>query len=121
MRESGNIPAGETLAREHLANERTLLSWMRTGMNSIGIGILLHALAGIAGGERAGEFAAFGVALVVFGAVVQLFAAARFLRYRTDLLQARMTSSGIVYLFVTVGFVLLGVAYIGYVVISAMS
>ncbi|MGI8649842.1 MAG: YidH family protein [Rubrobacter sp.] len=110
------MPENETLAREHLANERTLLSWLRTGMNAIGIGILLYTLVGLTSG--AGEFRAIGLALVGFGAVVQATAAARFFQFRVALRRGVPTSSQNVYLLLTFGFVLLAVAYVAYLAVS---
>ena len=31
----------DSLAREHLANERTFLSWLRTGVTLMGVGVAL--------------------------------------------------------------------------------
>ena len=111
--------------REQLANERTLLSWARTGVHMIGAGILLHVLAGrleiFQGGvspARPGEFSLFGLGLVAFGALVEVAAAIRFVWFRTAISSGRLTSSAPVYLLVALGLVFLGVAFIGYVVIA---
>jgi putative membrane protein len=116
----GTVPEGETLSREHLANERTLLSWIRTGINFIGIGILLHAASGALGAlsddHRADEFALFG--MVIFGACLEVVTAARFVRYRTSIDRGVFTSSAFAYLLFVLGLVILGVALIGYAVIG---
>ena len=84
----GEIPEGETLAREYLANERTLLSWVRTGINSISVGILVYLAGRVLGllygetsqeslplvGSKQAELAFIGVSL---GALVELVAVAR--------------------------------------------
>lgn len=117
------IPEGETLSREHLANERTLLSWMRTGINAISVGILLYVVVGVLGdlsgkNSRSDEFALLGIGLVVFGAFVELAATARFIQYRCSISRGSFTSPALVYLLIVLGLVIVGVAYIGYVVIA---
>ncbi len=116
MRDS--IPEGETLSREHLANERTLLSWMRTGINAISVGILLYLVAGTLGDRTSGEFSLFGLGLVVFGVLVEVVAAARFMQYRRSISRGSFTPSALVYLLVVFGLLIVGVAYIGYVVVA---
>jgi putative membrane protein len=56
--------------RDHLANERTLLSWIRTAVTVIGLGFLLDRLAAQGTSGAIGSVA--GIALVVFGAFVAL-------------------------------------------------
>lgn len=125
------IPEGETLSREHLANERTLLSWVRTGISVINVGILLYVASHVLGvlyegspsrslpmlASRQEELAVLGVGMVVFGVFVQLAAVARFIQYKASISRGTFTSSALVYLLVILGLVLLGVAYIIYVLI----
>jgi len=55
--------------RDHLANERTLLAWIRTAITVVGLGFLLDRLAAAEG--QADPWITFtGVALAVFGAVL---------------------------------------------------
>ena len=56
--------------RDHLANERTLLSWIRTAVTVIGLGFLLDRLA--AQGSDAGFASLVGIVLVLFGAAVAI-------------------------------------------------
>ena len=118
------IPEEETLWREQLANERTLLSWVRTGVHMIGAGILLHVVAGPLGllrgnsASNPADFSLFGLSLVLFGALVELAAAVRFVRYRSAIARGEFTSSAPVYLLVAFGLVFLGIAFIGYAVIA---
>ena len=68
-----------TLVREHLANERTFLAWVRTGIALLALGLLLAKFrfevavgttAGVVGGATFGAlFAVGGLATVVFGLV----------------------------------------------------
>lgn len=118
-----NIPRGETLSREHLANERTLLTWVRTGVNMIGAGILLHFAASFLstvskGTSTAASFTLFGFGIVVLGALVEIAAVVRFIRYRTTITQGSLTSSALIYILIILGLILLGVASVGYVVIG---
>jgi len=117
------IPEGETLSREYLANERTLLSWVRTGVNAIGVGILLdtvvralsvfsHGLSSrnllvLDSGQE--KFAVFGIGMVVF---------ARFVQYKRSIRRAEFTPSSAVYLLVALSLSIFGVAYIVYVVVA---
>ncbi len=41
---AGEGPDTQTLVREHLANERTLLSWVRTGVSLISFGLVIERL-----------------------------------------------------------------------------
>ncbi|WP_119066480.1 DUF202 domain-containing protein [Rubrobacter indicoceani] len=111
------VPDGETLAREHLAGERTVLSWVRIGMNAVGVGIVLYALAGLVFGHI-GEFRVFALALVVFGGGVQVVALARFVAFTRGLRRGVLTSSANVYLLLVFGFVLLAAAYAVFVGVS---
>lgn len=61
-------------ARDHLANERTFLAWVRTALAVIGLGVLLGKLV-----ETDGLFAeVIGLAMVAFGALMLLYSVVRF-------------------------------------------
>lgn len=116
-------PGGESLWREHLANERTTLSWVRTGLNMIGVGILLGVLSRAAGdfpipGTREGDFLLLGLGLTVLGILVEVGALLRFVRYEADLERGGSISSARLYLIVSLGLVLLGVAILGLMILS---
>lgn len=76
--------AGST-ARDHLANERTFLAWVRTALGLIGLGVLLAKLVQTQG--KAAEVA--GLALVAFGSVFLLYSLARYRRVATQLEQGK--------------------------------
>ena len=67
----------DSTARDHLANERTFLAWVRTALGLVGLGVLLERLG--AAGEQAMTVAA-GVGFISFGGLLLLYAASRYLR-----------------------------------------
>ena len=62
-------------ARDHLANERTFLAWVRTALGLVGLGVLLERLG--AGGE--GIAVAAGVGFISFGGLCLIYAVSRYL------------------------------------------
>ena len=127
-----DLPESETLAREHLANERTLLSWVRSGINALQIGILLYfagrtlaylnegsspkSLALLCSAQE--KLAVLGVGVVVLGALLEVAAVIRFFHYKASISKGTFTSAVLVYLLGALGLVLLSVAYIIYVVVG---
>ena len=119
------IPESETLAREYLANERTLLSWLRTGLSAIALGILLdtvartlNALQILPPELQQNRLTLYSISLVVFGALVNLLTTARFMHYRYYIQRGILTSSALVSLLVVFALVLLSVAYTVYIAVS---
>ena len=78
-----------TLARDHLANERTFLSWVRTALAFVGLGILIAELVETEG--RTAE--ALGLGLIGVGAVGAIASTARYLRVNRLLDAGRYQSS----------------------------
>jgi putative membrane protein len=80
-------PGGDSRARDHMANTRTLLAWIRTSVALIGLGfvvarfgLFLRALdiqGGRAGGPS-GLSAAIGVGLILLGVLVAVLSVRRF-------------------------------------------
>ncbi len=61
-------------ARDHLANERTLLAWVRTALGVMGLGVIVDRFV-----ESAGAAAeVVGLSLVALGAVMVIYAVVRF-------------------------------------------
>lgn len=80
---------GDDTVRDHLANERTLLAWARTGIAVIALGFVVARFSLLIRelGVKAslahlpqGSSTLFGTALVVVGAVLMVLATVRFVR-----------------------------------------
>jgi putative membrane protein len=81
MSERGAEPPS---VRDHLANERTLLAWVRTSLTIVGLGFIVDRLAleGTAGRPEA----LLGITLVVVGGLVGLAGGWSFVRARMEML-----------------------------------
>lgn len=64
---------------EHLANERTFLSWIRTGVAFIGVGFVVARFGGALTGNIPAAPLALGLATIGVGALLTLYAS---LEYR---------------------------------------
>ncbi len=69
-------------ARDLLANERTFLAWIRTGLGLIGVGVVMAKLS--SAGAHLTQVA--GLAFIVWGALVMVYAIRRY-RDITELLE----------------------------------
>ncbi|MGB9338629.1 MAG: DUF202 domain-containing protein, partial [Polyangiales bacterium] len=67
----------DSTARDHLANERTFLAWIRTALGLVGLGVLLERLG--AGNGQTIAMAA-GVGFIAFGGLTLIYAVSRYLR-----------------------------------------
>jgi putative membrane protein len=87
---AGTRRAPTGAVREHLANERTLLAWTRTGMTLIALGFAV-ARFGAFLDEQAGSHARLaaatliGIALGGLGVLAMALSLVRFLRARTQI------------------------------------
>lgn len=89
---------GEQIAdasrRTHLANERTYLSWMRTGLAAfavaIGVGKVVPALTD----ESELPYVVVGIGFAVLGVVLVLYGLRRMVLVETALAQGRFTPPG---------------------------
>lgn len=73
------VPNSGSLARDHLANERTFLAWVRTALGVVGLGVLLEKF--VATGEEVIGTVA-GLAIILMGGVSLIFAIVRYERVR---------------------------------------
>ena len=75
----------DSRARTHLANERTFLAWLRTGLSLVALGIAVASFLEL-GRAQPGSFAlALGVVLVVSGTAVSAAGGRRFIRARDQI------------------------------------
>jgi putative membrane protein len=113
-----------TEVREHLANERTLLSWVRTGVGLISVGIVV---------ERAGSFVSagtgnvdrlsglLGVALTLLGCVALILGTVQFLRNRRRISRGEFVPQAAIYLVVVGGGLALGGCFAAYVLYTLLA
>jgi putative membrane protein len=82
---------GPNELRDHLANERTFLAWMRTAITIIALGFVVAKFAILlrevghtrSESPRVGAFV--GVSLVMGGLIAAILATVKFLRIRSDI------------------------------------
>ena len=99
---------GSTETREHLANERTLLSWVRTGVSLISLGLVVERAGALA---KAADFQVsstsgsefFGLGLALLGALTLILGTAQFLRNRRSISAGDFESSVAGYLIIVAG------------------
>ncbi|MBW2507617.1 MAG: DUF202 domain-containing protein [Deltaproteobacteria bacterium] len=72
----------DSTARDHLANERTFLAWVRTALGLVGLGVLLERLG--AGSDQTIAVAA-GVGFISFGGLTMIYSVSRYVRVARNL------------------------------------
>jgi uncharacterized membrane protein YidH (DUF202 family) len=114
-------------ARDHLANERTFLAWVRTGIGVIvfgfaiaRFGLALRQLSGLRGVQTpdTGSSLWFGCAAIFLGIFLIAAAWVRFQRVRTRLENDQFESSGIMILLVSLATTAFGIALIVYLILT---
>ena len=85
------LPNNGSRARDHLANERTYLAWVRTALGIIGLGVLVEKLVELQG--VAAEVA--GLAMVGMGAASLIYATVRYERVRKQLEEGMFQTASI--------------------------
>jgi putative membrane protein len=81
-------PRPESAVRDHLANERTLLAWVRTALTIVGLGFLISRLLVTDEGNPEPVAEVIGVALIMLGAGASVLSAVRFLRIQREIDEA---------------------------------
>jgi putative membrane protein len=122
--ENDNSPRqSQTEIREHLANERTLLSWVRTGVSLISLGLVVERAGALAkaadlkiGSTSGSDF--FGLGLALLGALTLVLGTAQFLRNRRSISAGEFESSVAVYLVIVAGSLAFAGAFAIYVLFS---
>jgi putative membrane protein len=111
----------EAEVREHLANERTLLSWVRTGVGLISLGFVVERAGALmrTASEQAGRSSSdiFGLALVLLGCLVLIIGSAQFFRYRRSITEGDFVPAAAPYIIVVAGALALAGAFIVYVLL----
>lgn len=116
------------LARDHLANQRTLLAWIRTGLALMGLGFVVArfglflreaAATGQPPSPGSGFSALIGIALVVAGILAVVFSTIRFLQARREISEHRFNPVSYAELALVVIVVLAGAALIVYLAVTA--
>src|SRR5215213_2620190 len=114
---------GGTEIREHLANERTLLSWVRTGVSLISLGLVVERAGALAkaanlqvGSTSGSDF--FGLGLALLGALTLVLGTGQFLRNRRSIATGKFESSVTVYLIIVAGSLAFAGAFVIYVLFS---
>ena len=113
---------GETEIREHLANERTLLSWVRTGVSLISIGLVVERAGALVeasmkvGSTSASEL--FGLALALLGALTLVLGTTQFLNNRRRISTDEFVPSAAAYLIIVAGSLALAGAFVIYVLLT---
>jgi putative membrane protein len=113
---------GETEIREHLANERTLLSWVRTGVSLISIGLVVERAGALVdasmkvGSTSVSEL--FGLALALLGALTLVLGTTQFLRNRRRISTGEFVPSAAAYLIIVAGSLAFAGAFVIYVLLT---
>ena len=113
-----------TLVREHLANERTLLSWVRTGVGLISLGIVVERAGAFvsAGAGSADELSGLlGSALALLGCLALVLGTAQFLRNRRRITRGEFVPEAAIYLVVVGGGLTLGSLFTLYVLYTLLA
>ncbi len=111
--------------RDHLANERTYLAWLRTGMATMGFGVVIAKLRYLFAGAAleppsAGILHASDIGLVftVVGLLIVSIAAWRFAAVQKHIRQKTYRSSKLLVMIVSGVIIALGVIIVSYLVQS---
>jgi putative membrane protein len=124
---SSDPAAGGTRTREHLANERTLLAWVRTAIALMGLGFVVArfglflrevTLGQSAAPEPTALAAGIGAALVGAGVLVTVLSTVRFFRARGQIERGRYEPETFTEVAVVVVTVLAGLALLVYLVVT---
>ena len=113
-----------TEVREHLANERTLLAWVRTGVGLISLGIVVERAGSFvsAGTENTDELSGLlGVALTLLGCVALVLGTVQFMRNRRRISRGEFVPQAAIYLIVVGGALILGGCFAAYVLYTLLA
>lgn len=116
-------PGRNTEVREHLANERTLLAWIRTGIALISIGLVVERAGALvastpikAGSTSSSEL--FGLGLALLGTLTLLIGTGQFFRNRRRISSGTFVPAAAAYLVVVIGSLAFAGVFIVYVLLQ---
>ncbi len=126
-RAGADNPANPNATRDHLANQRTLLAWVRTSIAIAGLGfvvarfgLLIRELgAGVPRRAPTGLSTDFGVALIVCGAVLVILATLQYRHTGRAIERNSYRPSDALSLLLSGGFVLVAVLLAVYLLATA--
>ena len=117
------------VAHDHLANERTFLAWVRTGVALVVFGFAIGRFAGAIDtfvqnqgrGSRAGELSVwFGTIAIAAGVVLTLAGLLRYRRTRSQLESGKFKPAGFIIDFVGIITALFGLILAAYLLYSKL-
>ncbi|RYX82525.1 DUF202 domain-containing protein [bacterium] len=110
-------PINPNLARDHMANERTFLAWMRTSLALLGFGAVLVRLRYLLPADLQGHThgSQLGLAFGVIGLLLVPLSTAQFLSRRKSIERNTFESGIFLALTFSVAVFLLGLAVLGFV------
>ncbi len=76
-------------ARDHLANERTFLAWVRTALGLVGLGVVMERFATSAGVADAVWAKVGGASLIAFGGAALIYGLGRYRKVAARLAEGR--------------------------------
>ncbi len=109
-------PREPAAVRDHLANERTLLAWIRTALTVIGLGFVVDRFALASPGAAAGSIV--GAALIALGGLMAVAGAYRFVRTERQIDEATYHPSVRLHLLLTGGVVVGALAVMVFVIVG---
>lgn len=120
--EPAPTPASSRRLTDHLANERTLLAWNRTGIATIALGfvvarfgLLIRALgSGVAPARVPSASGFIGIALTLFGALITALSLVRYLQIKRGIERGQPDVEPRLSIILAVGLTVLGLALAGY-------
>ena len=114
-------PERDAEIREHLANERTLLAWVRTGVSLLSVGFVIERAGALAAGamasggqDMASASEVFGLALIALGCLTLVMGSVQFFRNRRMITNGVFDTNATPYMAIVAGSLLLAVAFILY-------
>ncbi len=122
-RDASRQAGSDTEVREHLANERTLLSWVRTGVTLISIGLVVERAGALVAGSsmKVGSLSAsalFGIGLASLGCLTLILGTVQFFRNRRSISEGNFVPAAAAYVAVVVGGLAFAGAFVLYVLLQ---